>query len=302
MKRLAAMAVVLATGAWALARGEPGPASNVPERDRGSASWGWEDRSGLPRHDVPSGLRAGSQPAVAVDRMKAETSYPLLMSKSLSVFPGVSLERTAFHFDDLALRDIDAYVLSLPVTARAPVTEQWGAMMILSPGWHSDLCRFDPDAFSLSTIALASRSIGPTLSVSMGAVYARVFGRERVLPAAGAVWNPSPEWQVRLMYPRPGVTYAPSRDWRIRAVAGPAGGQWSVDDPRVGSGHASQELRYRVTRAQLGVEWDVTPPLSLFVGAGAVLRRNLQLRDGDTRLIDADADPAFEAAAGVVIR
>ncbi len=276
--------------------------SNIPQRSRGRIAYGWEERAKLERSDVPVDLRSGPHPAVRVDRLEGATSYPLLMSERLSVFPGISVERTGFHFDDVALDDLESYVVSLPVSVRAPLWGPWGSMTVLSPGWHSDWHGADPDAFSLSVVALAMRQLADGVSVSVGAVYARDFGRDRLVPAAGAVWNPSPEWEVRLMYPAPRVTFAPSRAWRAFVSAGPAGGEWAVDDPRSGMGHGDFDWRYRATRAQVGAEWDVAGPLRIFVAGGRVFRRNLQLRDDGARLLDADADAGVDVSAGIAIR
>ncbi len=130
-----------------------------------------------------------------------------------------------------------------------------------------------------------------------GAVYSRSFGHDRLFPALGATWIPSPRWQLDFIFPRPRITYQAGADARYWLGLEPGGDQWNIE--RQGE---SRDLALEEYRAGLGAEWMLTRHLGFTAQSGAVFARQLEVREGKRRESEQDVGDTWYARIGLLYR
>ena len=166
------------------------------------------------------------------------------------------------------------YNTGLDVMWRKQFNDRWGTMLAVRPGVASDL-QTSQDAIRITGRALATWQWVPDrLSLLFGVVY---LDRNDIsmLPAAGLIWTPNPDWRMDLIFPRPKLarrlTFLPRQreDWAY--LGGSIGGRtWAVERQ---SGLADQ-LTLRDYRLYLGWERIVDG------GGGIVCRSRVRLSAG----------------------
>jgi hypothetical protein len=137
------------------------------------------------------------------------------------------------------------------------INERWMARLMLSAAFASDLNNTGSDAWQLRAGGFAVYRPNSRWSFAVGAI---ATGRDDlpVIPAAGAIWEPSPNLKVDLMMPNPKVAilvadYGTRQHWAYFG-GGFAGGTWAYERM---SG-AAERLTYREWRLVLG--WEARPP------------------------------------------
>lgn len=155
---------------------------------------------------------------------------------------------------DLPPRLHDAY---LQLRWLHKLSPRWSADLSVTPGVFSDFEQSSDEAFRITGHFGAMWDWTPMLKIAMGVAY---LDRDdlRLLPFAGIIWEPTPDWQIELMVPRPmiarrvywhGALGDDVQDWFY--VAGElGGGSWAI---RRTSG-IDDVLTYRDLRLILGLE------------------------------------------------
>lgn len=154
------------------------------------------------------------------------------------------LERTHFSITpNMGLRSLDAPDgISLPseliqgsvmFSLTRPISEKTKITIGIAPGFYSDTNGGNSDALRLLAVANLSWQSSPTTQWQVGVV---ATGRDDtpILPLAGVVWTPSPDWQLELTVPRPRISYrlidgGGCRDHWLYLGGEFGGGTWAVD-------------------------------------------------------------------------
>jgi hypothetical protein len=159
---------------------------------------------------------------------------------------------------------------------RKELTERWGAMIGVTPGYSSD--------FQSSTGAIRIRGRGfatwewvpDQLTLLVGAVY---LDRNDLplLPGVGLTWTPTPDWRLELMFPRPKLAYriefVPGEHEQWVHLSGHLGGRtWAVE--RIGGG--ADELTLRDFGLTLGWERIVDGGGGVFAEVGWSFGREME--------------------------
>lgn len=116
---------------------------------------------------------------------------------------------------------------------RKQLTERWGAMVGVTPGYSSDFQSSD-GAIRIRGRGFATWEWLPDrLTLLMGVVY---LDRNDLplLPGVGLTWTPVPEWRLELLFPRPKLAYRlefiPGLRERWVYLSGQLGGRtWAVE-------------------------------------------------------------------------
>lgn len=179
---------------------------------------------------------------------------------------------------------------------KRPVSDRWSSLLIVTPSVRSDFTTGD-GAFRLFGLGLLTWQWVPEhVTVSGGVVYT---GRDDypVLPAAGLLWTPSPDWKLDLQFPSPRLSRCLSRDDGLSEtwlyLAGVFGGNtWAVTRP---SG-PTDELTLRDLRLVGGIEHLMTENCGAFVELGVVFNRSIEYASSP---IEQELDSTWIARFGV---
>jgi len=181
------------------------------------------------------------------------------------------------------------YDAGMSLMWRKKISERLSGMVAVRPAVASDF-QTTEDAFRVTGRALATWEWAPDrLSLVFGVVY---LDRNDlpVLPGAGLIWTPTPDWRLDLIFPRPRlarrlVLLAGQReDWAY--LGGSLGGRtWAVERR---SGNPDQ-LTLRDYRVYLGWERVRDGGSGAFLEAGYVFGRELEYEADPLILPLADA-------------
>ncbi len=296
MGRLPAWSVLLGLPAVAVAADEPTEERFIPNFAAGEAYYLWSTRA-----DFESGPDASLQ----MQEAGFKVPVPVFSNQDSRLTLGAHLRWNELDFEGGSLldRSLDLYRLQLPFDFWHSFNERWKAWGRVEPGLFTDFEDVDEDAFAVTVLALASYQFTPEFSAAFGGYYSRDLGDDRVLPALGLIWKPGPHWNVGLTFPRASVAYAPTTDWLFSLYVAPGGAGWSITDEATGE---SRRLNYTSWRAAVSAEYQFAEvgPAKLwgFLGGGIQFGQELELKDGDTTLLDADLEHGRFITGGLRLR
>ena len=205
----------------------------------------------------------------------------LTLAIPLGSFENLLLVTPAFGVDYLAgPTDVDVpprlYNTGVDLMWRKQFNDRWGSMVAVRPAVASDF-RTGWDAIRVTGRVLATWQWVPErLSLLFGVVY---LDRNDIpmLPGAGLIWTPNPDWRLDLIFPRPRLArrlvFVPHQreDWVY--LGGSLGGRtWAVKRQ---SGVADQ-LTLRDYRLYFGWERILEGGSGLFAELGYVFGRKLE--------------------------
>jgi hypothetical protein len=159
---------------------------------------------------------------------------------------------------------------------RQQFNDRWGSMLAVTPGYSSDFVSSE-DAFRIRGRAFATWKASPqTLTLLFGAVY---LDRDDlpVLPGAGLIWTPTPDWRLELLFPRPKfarrISFVPRDHEHWLYARGELGGRtWAVER----SNGSSDQLTLRDYRIVFGWESVREGGGTRFFEVGAAFDRQLE--------------------------
>ncbi len=245
----------------------------------------------FPQRSSVSGtwLDSGEGDGLGIVELELSTTFaspfPWLEQTFFSVTPRFGVQ----SLDALAGISLpsELYQASVMFSLTKPINENAQAMVGLAPGFASDLDNGSSDAFRLLAFANVSWQSSPTLKWLLGVA---ATGRDDVpvLPFAGLIWTPSPDWQLELTAPRPRISYRLINDQGLRDqwvyLAGEfGGGTWAVE--RNGR---DDELTLRDFRLLLGWETKGTSLLNPKVEVGYVFGREVEYESDDFKFKPSD--------------
>jgi hypothetical protein len=189
---------------------------------------------------------------------------------------------------DLPPRLYDAYVQFRWLHKLSP---RWSADLSVTPGVFSDFEQSSDEALRITGHFGAMCDCTPTTKLAMGVAY---LDREdlRILPFAGVIWEPTPDWKLELMVPRPmiakriyweGAMDDVVQDWFY--VAGElGGGSWAI---RRTSG-LNDVITYRDLRLILGVERRVLFGIDYRLEVAYAFARKIEYKSPDEEFSPSD--------------
>ncbi len=126
----------------------------------------------------------------------------------------------------------------------------------------------DAGAFQVSGLAYASYPVTESFIVTAG-VLGSSNARRPILPVAGFIWTPAPQWTVFALLPRPRIIYSATPDLDLWAGGELIGGVFRTD----GGNERGDELQnaiitYQDRRAGAGLTWRGWKPVAVELGAG----------------------------------
>jgi hypothetical protein len=132
------------------------------------------------------------------------TSVPWLEQTHFSITPSFGLR--SLHAPEGIPLPSELVQGSVMFALTRPISEDKKVTIGVAQGYYGDMNGGGSDAFRLLAVADLEWQYSPTTQWKLGVV---ATGRDDlpILPLAGVIWIPSPEWQFDLTVPRPRVSY-----------------------------------------------------------------------------------------------
>lgn len=239
-----------------------------------------------------------------IDLYELSTSadLPIIMRDEFKLTTGVRYRYNSLEFDGsetiFASQSLDLHRLEVPANLWVD-RGKWKFWLRLQPGIMSDFEDVGSDAFTITALGLASYKLNEKLSIAGGVYYSQDLGEDRILPAVGLIWRPSPQWSLALTAPRFQIAYAPTRKWLLSLNAYPSGGSWNIQDP---DGEGQADLNHSAIRTGIGIDHQIGDTSAwLFIDAGFQFLQELEL-DGSEESFNHDVDGAAFVNFGLKLR
>ena len=234
------------------------------------------------------------------DALEVRTLAPLGKLERGSWLFGASLNYCWTHADFGALRglgtkELQTIEVQLFAADDRPASPWW-VLGFVSPGVATDFEHPGSDSLSASALGLLGYRWNERLDLAVGVFASYGLGEATAMGAVGFIWRPSEQWIVQATPPIVAIGWKPTGDWTVSAVGYPAGGGWEVgnEDDRV------RQVNLSLWRAALSVERKLGAHWRVNVRGGVAFGGELELRDGDARVLEnPDLEPAPFAAMSV---
>jgi len=228
------------------------------------------------------------------------TDSPLLITPGIAVnwLNGPLSSATGIldpHPQELPPRLYDTY---LDFAWFPQFTPQFGAELGFRTGVWSDFSKVNKQSIRFLGRALAKVSASPTLDVLFGAVYLD-RNHIKMLPAGGAYWRPTPEWDAYLVFPNPKVRKHFSNygntEWYWYVAGEYGGGSWTASvnasDGFGGPTNWTTPIDINDLRVLGGFEWETASQTRGHIEAGYVWDREVLYVDRGPDDINMNFDP-----------
>lgn len=230
---------------------------------------------------ISSYLQDDSSTGLAIGSMDASTTFGV----PLGSYENILLLTPFFRADFLsssAVFDLPSEVYETGVRGlwRKSLNERLSTMAIVTPGVRTDFRNSDGAVRLFGLGLLTWQAVPERAALSGGVVYT---GRDDfpVLPAAGLLWTPSPEWKFDVQFPSPRISRRLIKDGQRSELwgylAGVFGGNtWAVQR----ASGLNDQLTIRDLRLMLGLEQLLPENQSAFMECGLVYDRSFSWESG----------------------
>ena len=248
---------------------------------------------------VPKGMAMGvkhtSYDFSSIETSKAElamdyTQIKLPLGKydvaSSFFVPALSMEKTAFRFDNVGVDNQEVYTLKTQFMFITPSDEKWTWIIQATPSLHTDLDVVDEDAFSFMGLAIWRYQSSDVSAWAMGIGFNRLFGEYKPIPLISYQYQVVTALQLDLGFPVTKVEYRWQNNWSTYTSVAPVGGNWRYESLE----HEKLNISYTSWGAAAGVRYQFKPKLWMTLELGQSLARKLSLDANNN--VDAEVDVA----------
>ena len=199
---------------------------------------------------------------------------PDTAGEPVTMAPGVALHL----WDGPGTLDLPprVYDLYLDLAWRFYNRDGFGIAGGITPGFYGDIEQFDGNMFQLTGWLLGDWTLSDEWSLVGGLAYVRQL-QSHLLPIGGAIWRPTPDLRMDLVFPRPRLAWrwfqAPDRDVWLYLAGIFGGGAWSVES---GAG-TSVLVQYSDLRLTFGAEIAHLRGRVAAIEAGYVFSRDISV-------------------------
>jgi len=227
-----------------------------------------------------------SAPELAMDYTQVKLPIGKYDFGNSFLIPTLSLEKTAFRFDNVDTDNQEVYTVKIPLMVVTPRGDEWTQIIQVTPSLHSDLDAIDEDAFSLMGLAIWRYQSTDVSAWTMGIGFNRLFGEYKPIPLISYQYNVLDGLQLDLGFPITKAEYRWKNDWSTYTSLAPVGGNWRYETPE----HEKLNISYTSWIAAAGVRYQFKPKMWATLELGQSLSRKLNL-DVDSS-IEAELDVA----------
>jgi len=173
--------------------------------------------------------------------------------------------------------------------------EDVGAFIEVRPGFYTEN-DFDGNSFDIPITAARIWILQPDkLYLLTGVNAAFLRGRFPILPFAGLIWKPTPQWRVFAILPEPRVIYSPTKNLDLWAGGQLVGGSFRTDGNGTRTALDGAQVDYSEYRIGAGLDYNITSNLAVDFGGGYAIQRQFDFHRAD-RKFESDGAPYLRAA------
>ncbi len=195
-----------------------------------------------------------------------DASRTLLVAPGWAVSAGVRVAETLLSVPSAAPLPTRLGAIGLPLDLHWRVSESWGWVAEVVPGFNAQGFRSAGADFDVSGSVVGLWHVAPRCLLA-GGVEFDAFGSYPILPAGGVVFELSPDWTARILFPDPRVVYrcAPGVELFV-------GAHFMYGSYRMGAGFGNRYGLPQLNHALLSVEQNLYGPgLSWQLNRGVLL-------------------------------
>lgn len=212
--------------------------------------------------------------------IKFDYSRPVFTSENSSyvVSGGLSLQSTAWDFEDNRLGDVDLIKIKLPFTTHMVLQNRKLFVATITPGLHGEQDDLGAADFRLEGQAMLIL-LREKLQWIVGLGFSDIFGEPQAFPVLGAVWAASDKLEFNFVLPSLGATYTASASSKYLFTVQPSGGSWSWEakDLGINNSNESVDIDYQGIRTGIGGSWLFSEKNWLSIKAGIETGRELEI-------------------------
>jgi len=209
--------------------------------------------------------------------------------------PSISLERTAFRFQNTAASEQTLYTLKSQFMFIEKQDEKWTRILQITPSFHSDTDAMDEEAFSLMGLAIWRFQSTDKSAWTMGFGANHLFGEYKPIPLLSYQYQASDRLQLDVGFPITKAEYRWQSNWTGFASFAPAGGNWRVDTQN----NDKINVAYSSWLASTGVRYQFKPKIWATLALTQSVGRKFNLDDSDSsQEVDVDNSGAIMFSIG----
>ncbi|HBL18602.1 MAG: hypothetical protein A2X36_08100 [Elusimicrobia bacterium GWA2_69_24] len=185
--------------------------------------------------------------------------------------------------------------LQASLNYRRKLGDRWSMRLSAGPSLNSDLKRVTGKALRAHAAAGFERAVGERDTLGFGFAYAQIFGRDLVLPGV-SYQHRRKSYRIELMPPaRLGAFWLPRPDLDLGLLLAFSGGNYLIEAE---GPLAGRRLRYSVGTLGPSLRWKLAPGCFGTLDAGAVLRHQAEVRNGQDLTRDLSPKRSYFIATG----
>ncbi|VTS06893.1 DUF6268 family outer membrane beta-barrel protein [Tuwongella immobilis] len=175
------------------------------------------------------------------------------------------------------------YGLTLNLNAMYRINDHSRVIATVTPGLYTDFENITSKALRFPAGVIYSYDWSETLTLSGGLIYTGQTETPFV-PALGATWRPTPEWDLELVFPRPRAVYHFSDELDLYGTFRFNASAFEIDTP-----FGSELFQYRDLRFGAGLDYFTKTQQKINLEMGISFDRSIQF----DRQLDYDIKPTF---------
>jgi hypothetical protein len=148
---------------------------------------------------------------------------------------------------------------------------------------------YESETLQLLFALVLAREINERLTFDYGICGDHRFGAYRVYPVAGIAWQPHPDWQLELGFPRARIGYTLVEQLTTALQIAPDGNEWRVENRDFS---AESDFVYKAIALEWITAWEPWPGLSLAVSLGRQLRNRYEMTLASGERVTVSGEPA----------
>lgn len=263
-------------------RAQPASATFRPTlADEFSGAYTYSGKGDLNRGGALSGQ-------VSVSRYDFSFAGRVPLSEGMVFIPGLAYSHTTLDASPGVFLPGSVQELTLSLGLRGFLSQQWGYIAALRPGFYGDSSNLDGKSFNAPLFLAAFYAPNVDLNWTFG-VTLNAFNSNPVLPVVGVRWKFAPDWQLDVGFPRTAVSHRVDDQLTLRAGLSVLGGNYRITEnlgvPAPGIARlANTYLDITEVRVGAGLVYQFTGGPELEAELGVTTLRRFDYPDRDYRL------------------